>query len=137
MIRRPAFSATALLTLAMLHVKTFETRRVVPVALVFLSVSLAVVLVPLTSAYEEPAKAPDLTDYLSMYKVVYVNIWDNNKAIESDKKELEDKPDLTKTQISEIKKRIGEKTLENLVANSRYTNYSTYDNIRSQLGLLW
>lgn len=93
-------------------VMVLKTRRAAPAVLVLLSTSLMILLAPPTSAYEGPTKAPDLTDYVSMYKDAMENVWDNEKAIKEYKKELEDKSKLP-DEISSIKKRIGDKVLEN------------------------
>ncbi|RNJ76081.1 MAG: hypothetical protein EB830_04895 [Nitrosopumilus sp. H13] len=93
--------------------KTLGIQRIVPVMLILLSVSLVVLFAPPTSAYEDAIKAPDLTDYVSMYKKTYKNILDNEKSIKDDKKILEDKLELSKTETTSIKKRISDKVFEN------------------------
>ena len=101
-----------LLAPAMLPIRTLEIRRVAPMVLIFLSVSLVILLVSPTSAYAEATKAPDLTDYTSMYKDIFENILDNEKSIKEYKKELDDKSKLP-DEISAIKKKIAAQKLEN------------------------
>ena len=81
-------------------------------AIVLLAASATVLAAVPFGAHAE-IKAPDTTDYASMFKEAYLGILDNERSIKEDKRKLEDASELTQPEISSIKERITGKTLEN------------------------
>ena len=78
---------------------------------ILLLLSAVILPVPMVE-FADAVKAPDMTDYASMYMEIDKQIRDNKKSIESDMKILLD-PNLTKAQIELIETKIQNKTGQN------------------------
>ena len=78
----------------------------------FASLLAAIILPFSVMDFADARKAPDMTDYESMYKEIVEQIHDNKKSIEYNQKLLQDISELSEDQLEFIEKQIQDKTKE-------------------------